>query len=175
MDKREAASLVAILAAAFPQWPASRETVAVYVDLITDLDYDSTRLAIRELLTMEDRWPAIATVRRYSASHAGLLAPTPSEAWSEVRVCASQGGSHTRPSFTHLAITDTVASIGWWEITHSTNLETLRAQFLRLYADNQKRRDRDVLSPSDGIAIDAGATDRRRDDRTLAPPDAHST
>lgn len=160
MNPREAASLVAIISAAYPQWPASRETVAVYADALGDLEHDDALAAVRDLVLTEDRWPTVATIRRRTAQRAGLLSPTPSEAWAEIRRLTSTGLASTLDAFSHPAIAETVASIGWWELCHSTNPETIRAQFLRLYADAQKQNDTEVLTTPGRISLGDGSRDR---------------
>ena len=175
MNPREAASLVAIISAAYPQWPASRETVAVYADALADLDYDDVLDAVREIVLTEDRWPTVATIRRRTASRAGLLAPDPSEAWAEIRRLTSAGISTTVDAFSHPAISETVSSIGWWDLSHSTNPETIRAQFLRLYADVRTRLDVEVLSTPGRIALDVGSRDRLGGGRPMAETVASTT
>ena len=146
MNPREAASLIAIVSAAYPQWPANRETVAIYADALADIPYDIALNAVRDLILTEDRWPTIATIRRQVAIRLHQLAPTPLEAWAEVHALAQTGGANSAPNFTHSAIGQTVAAIGWWEITRSTNPETMRAQFLRLYSDSRQQHDHEILS-----------------------------
>jgi hypothetical protein len=159
MNEREAASVIAILAAAFPQWPASRETVAVYVDALVDLDHQQVREAVRELIFTEERWPSIAAIRRQVAIRSHVLAPTPVDAWAEVTRHSANGGRKSLPAWSDPAISETVTAIGWWNICASSNLETLRAQFLRLYEEVRKRSDATVLSTPGRIALDV----KRRD------------
>jgi hypothetical protein len=162
MNPREAASLVAIISAAYPQWPASRETVAVYADALGDLDYDDALAAVRDLVLTEDRWPTVATIRRRTAQRAGLLSPSPADAWAEIRRLTSTGLTSTTGAFSHPAIAETVASIGWWDLCHSTNPETIRAQFLRLYADAQRHNDTEILTTPGRISLGDGSRDRLR-------------
>lgn len=159
MDKHEAASIVALIAAAFPQWPAGRETVAVYVESFSDLPYDPTLEAVRKLIYTEDRWPTIATIRRSVAAGWGLLAPLPGEAWAEVSQRASN--THSESSWSHTAIKTTVWTLGWWNIRFSTNLETMRAQFMRIYEEQRKRCDTETLAAPGMVALDAGRRDQR--------------
>ena len=168
MNPREAASLVAIISAAYPQWPASRETVAVYAESLGDLDYDQALAAVRDLILTEDRWPTVATIRRRSAQRAGVLSPTPAEAWAEIRRLTSTGLTSTTDAFSHPAIAATVAAIGWWDLCHSTNPETIRAQFLRLYADAQKQIDVDTLTTPGRISLGDGSRDRLRGGDVMA-------
>lgn len=161
MDKREAASIVAIIAAAYPQWPASRETVAVYAETLADLDHRDVSEAVREIILTDDRWPTVATIRRRTAARAGILSPSPSEAWAEVRTLTAAGHRGTLVDlFSHPAIAETVSTIGWWDLCHSTNPETIRAQFLRLYTEARDRHDTDLVGTPGRIALDARGRDR---------------
>lgn len=161
MTPHETAALVAAISAAYPQWPASRETVAVYADALSDLDYDETLGAVREIILTDDRWPTIATIRRRTAQRAGLLAPDQNEAWAEIRRLTSTGLSTTVGAFSHPAIAETVAALGWWDLCHSTNPETIRAQFLRLYAESRVRHDDETVSTPGRIALDRGGERHR--------------
>lgn len=159
MESREAAALVAVIAAAYPTWPASRETVAIYVDALADLDARDVSDAIAEIIRTEERWPAVATIRRRVAARAGALAPSPAQAWEEIRSISSAGGSPGDVS--HPAISEAVRTIGWWDLCRSTSPETIRAQFLRIYEDCQRRHDSAILSSqSAGTALEHGSRDR---------------
>lgn len=161
MTPHEAAALVALISAAYPQWPASRDTVAVYADALADLDYEQTLGAVRDVILTDDRWPTVATIRRRTADRAGILSPDQTEAWAEIRRLTSTGISTTVDAFSHPAIAETVAAVGWWDLCHSTSPETIRAQFLRLYADARIRHDAEIVSTPGKIALESGR-DRHR-------------
>ena len=161
MLKHEAARVVALIAAAYPQWPASRETVSVYVDAIIDLDHEATLAAVRNLIYTEERWPAISTIRRAVAGDAGMLAPLPGEAWAEVARAVTGGTAGGRTGWSHHAVATAVSTIGWWNLRSSTNLETTRSQFMRVYEEQRTRADRNLLISPGMVAIDAGPTDQR--------------
>ena len=156
MNRHEAAQIVAALASAFPAFPPARETVAVYVEALADLDHAATVEATRDLIMLEERFPSVATIRRRVGHRAGLLAPTAAQAWEEVNAQASDGGRSRVPSWTHPAVAETVRAVGWFSLCSSTNPETMRAQFLRLYDDNRRRHDDDLM-------VTTGALDVRRE------------
>lgn len=168
MTPHEAAAIVAAIAAAYPMWPASRETVAVYADALADLPAADVRSAVAEIIRTEDRWPSIATIRRITASRAGLLAPSGAQAWAEVRALASSGAQPAAAS--HPAISEAISAIGWWDLRTSSNPETIRAQFLRIYEDCQRRADRPILAGSRAEALGDGSRDEISA-RGAAPPD----
>jgi hypothetical protein len=146
MNNTEAAQLVGVLAAGYPQWQVTKETVAIWADLFSDLDYAATRTVVREWLLTEDRPPSPAAIRRGLASSAGLTAPTRATAWAEVRSGISTSKDGGKPAFTHPAISKAVDTIGWWEIRHSTNLDTLRSQFWKVYEEYAMESDKEVMT-----------------------------
>lgn len=133
MNREQTASSIAVLCAAFPHIPVTRETVEVYHSILSDLDFDDVTTAIRSILTVSERFPAPAAIRREVASLSGMLAPAPAQAWQEVTGEITRTGSRSRPTFSHPAIEATVSQIGWWDICMSTSIDTVRAHFLRAY------------------------------------------
>ena len=154
MNPREAASVVALIAAAYPQWPASKETVAVYADALGDLAMEDVTAAVRAIIRTDDRWPTVATIRRRVASTNGLLAPSAGVAWSEVCGLAASVGRGSAARFSHPTITAAVTAIGWYNLCNSTNLDTLRAQFTRIYEDGRERHDVELLGRGEGLSDD---------------------
>jgi hypothetical protein len=146
MNQAEAGQLVGVLAAGYPQWQVTKETVAVWADLMSDLDYTETRSAVRGWLLTEDRPPSPAGIRRAIASGKGLTAPSRATAWAEVRKGITTTESNGRPSFSHPAVSQAVETIGWWEIRNSHNIDTLRSQFWKVYEEYARELDRDVLT-----------------------------
>lgn len=170
MNEREVASIVAVIAAAFPQWPATKETVAIYADALSDVDYNEARKAIREIILTEDRWPTVARIRRQVAHRLGLLAPSSAEAWSEVNSACATSGANVRQTWSHPVLAETVNALGWYNICASTNRETLRAQFTRSYEDSQKRHDVDVLLTKGRIGLN-GSRDSISAGQSVALPE----
>ena len=160
MEQREAASVVAVIAAAYPQWPASKETVAVYADALADLDHAGVVAAVRDIILTDDRWPTIATIRRRVGARLGTLAPTPAQAWGEITRQADEVGRTGIPVWSHPAVAETVRAIGWYDICMSSNPETLRAQFQRMYADAQQRHDHSTLVEPGALSIGPASGDR---------------
>jgi hypothetical protein len=146
MNQKEAASLVGALAAGYPQWQVTKETVAVWADLMSDLDYTETRTVVREWLLTEDRPPSPAAIRRAIAGSRGITAPSRATAWAEIRAGISTSESNRRPAFSHPAVSKAVETIGWWEIRTSTNLDTLRSQFWKVYDEYAQEADKQALT-----------------------------
>ena len=141
--------------------------MALYADLLHDLEIVAVTAAVRDLLLSEDRTPSIARIRRKVAEQAGVLAPSAGQAWGEVTRCAAEYGRGAKVPWSHPAIAETVRAIGWYEICMSTNQETLRAQFTRIYEDAQQRFDRSVVTEPGRLSLGDGA-DRRPEGATVA-------
>lgn len=146
MNQAEAGQLVGVLAAGYPQWQVTKETVMVWADLMSDLDFSETRSVVRTWLLTEDRPPSPAAIRRGLASGKGLTAPSRATAWAEVRKGISTSPPNEKPAFSHPAVSQAVETIGWWEIRTSNNLDTLRSQFWKVYEEYARELDRNVLT-----------------------------
>jgi len=146
MNQAEAGQLVGVLAAGYPQWQVTKETVAVWADLMSDLDFVETRSVVRTWLLTEDRPPSPAAIRRGLALGKGLTAPSRATAWAEVRKGISTSESNYKPAFSHPAVSMAVEAIGWWEIRTSTNIDTIRSQFWKVYEEYARDLDRNVLT-----------------------------
>jgi hypothetical protein len=146
MNKTEAAQLVGVLAAGYPQWQVTKETVAIWADLMDDLDYIETRIAVRNWLLTEERPPSPAAIRRALATSAGLTAPSRATAWAEVRAGLTTTRDNSKPAFSHPAVSQAVDTIGWYEIRTSTNIDTLRSQFWKVYEEYAAELDRGVIA-----------------------------
>lgn len=163
MKQSDVAKLVTMFAAAYPGWTPTAETVTVWCAALSDLDRDLARLVASEIISTDSRWPTIAEFRRRYASHAGVLAPTPAEAWAEVQRAASTHGRHEVISWSHPAIAQAVAAIGWWQLCMSENPDTVRAQWRRAYEEFAASMDRaGVISMEAPDTVDA---------RALEPPE----
>lgn len=146
MNQAEAGQLVGVLAAGYPQWQVTKETVMVWADLMSDLDYAETRSVVRSWLLTEDRPPSPAAIRRGIASGKGLTAPSRATAWAEVRSGLTTSKDNSKPAFSHAAVSQAVDTIGWYEIRTSQNIDTLRSQFWKVYEEYARELDRDVLT-----------------------------
>lgn len=147
MTPIEVSEILAYASAAHPYIQLSKETVAVYADLLGDLDYATTKRAIRRLLAMSDRFPSPAVVRREVASLTGNLAPTPTEALQQVlRQIELRGSGDKLEAWLHPAIEETVKALGGlYQFAMSTNFDTLRAHFLKMYEKTVDKHDKQTL------------------------------
>lgn len=157
MNRTDTAQVLAVLAAAYPYVNVTRETAEVWHDLLSDLDADACRGAVRDLLLTAERWPSPATVRRRVAERAGLLAPSGGQAWGEVQTAARESGWTGAPVWSHPAIAAAVAALGWRNICLSEMPDTMRAHFLRAYETEARAADeRAVVCSLTGLGASVG-------------------
>lgn len=83
MTVDEAGKIVARLAAAWPRHPFSRDTVALYVEQILDLDYAETAKQADALIRRSE-WPPTISSLRTAVAVARVGLPEPDAAWSMV-------------------------------------------------------------------------------------------
>lgn len=139
MNKQEGAMLVGMIASAYPNWNPTKETVALYVSLLEDLEFEESKEAVKRLLMGSQFAPSVAAIRKKVLElHYG--APlSKSEAWELVNLFVKRNGTYNRPKFEDPVIQQVVDSLGWYEICTTTNLDTMRAHFLRLYEEMSEK------------------------------------
>lgn len=157
MKEIEAASLMAILAAAFPSAKISKETVSVYVAHLSDVPYEESRIAVDNLVRTSDFFPSVALLRREILAMMGLLAPPRESAWLEVETGMRTRGRGVKIDWSHPAISEAVRAMGWNNMCLSENLDVVRGQFFKVYDSLRDRSDRQAQTSSVS-AIEAGDT-----------------
>lgn len=146
MTKQECAILVGMIASAYPSWKPTTETVSVYVELLSDLDKNEAQNALRSLLMASEFPPSVATIRKKvleSRDGAPLLK---AEAWHLVMMMINRYGTYERPEIEDYVTRQVVESIGWRQLCTSTNTDTIRAQFFRLYDEVAQKHLEEKLS-----------------------------
>jgi hypothetical protein len=122
-----------MIASAYPQWKPSQETVAVYVELLADLEANEAQNALRSLLMASEYPPSVSAIRRKVLEQQDGLPLTKTEAWELIMNLVRRYGTYDRPAIEDKLTAQVVHAIGWREICTSTNTDTIRAQFFRLY------------------------------------------
>jgi hypothetical protein len=145
LNNVETAKILALCAVAYPQYPLTKETISVYAELLGDLSFPEVESAVKELLMTSERWLSIASIRRKVALNSGSLSPSKIDAWGEIMTQIRTAGTYGQPSFTHIAIEETVKNLGWRSLCMSDNIETLRSQFWRAYEEMVTKYDRFAL------------------------------
>jgi len=146
MTKQECAVLVGMIASAYPSWKPTQETVAVYVELLVDLDGNEAQSALRSLLMASEYPPSVATIRKKVLEQMDGLPLTKTEAWELVISMVRRYGIAQRPNFEDEIVSQVVHAIGYRELCMSTNTDTIRAQFFRLYEEQAQKHLEEKLS-----------------------------
>lgn len=137
MTKLEAAKLVAVLIASFPNAKIMQDTSAVYERMLADLDYTAANAAVERLLATAKFLPAVAEIREAAlAVCAGEIRPG-GESWGEVLKAIARRG-YVRPpgdgwNFSDPLVGQCVAALGWRALCDSENQQADRARFIELY------------------------------------------
>lgn len=133
MTQLEAAKVVAVLMAAFPNNKATSATAKIYEQLLVDLDASVATAAVERLLATATFMPAIAEIRAACADLACGEKRAGGDAWGDVLDAVGRFGRYRTPAFTDPAVSRAVAALGWVEICDSTNHVADRARFIELY------------------------------------------
>lgn len=146
MQKQECAVLVGMIASAYPSWKPTQETVSVYVELLADLDKNEAQNALRSLLMASEYPPSVAAIRKKVLEQQDGLPLTKSDAWELVMSMVRRYGIYDRPKFEDKTVSEVVHAIGYRDICTSTNVDTIRAQFFRLYEEQAQKHLEEKLS-----------------------------
>lgn len=148
MTQAEAAKLVAVMLAAFPQSRASAQTSQVYERMLADLDYPAANAAVERLLATARFMPTIAEIRETALALTVGEQKQGGEAWGDVLRMIGRYGARRYDDGWTVPIADpvaarTVAALGWVNLCDSENQAADRARFIELYdrlAIQEKRK-----------------------------------
>lgn len=124
-----------MLLAAYPKEPASKETVEVYIRCLADIPGQVLEAAVLAHVSGNKWFPTIAELRDAALQLLpGNKAPTPTDAWAEVRQGIWRHDWNDPPTdWSHPAIAKTVEAIGWDNLCTSETPGVERGHFLKLY------------------------------------------
>lgn len=135
MTHAEAALIVARLVEAYPVPAWTDAAASLWVEMLIDLDRDTTAQVVRDLIATRSHRPAIADIRSGVASACAderVFLPA-DEAWGVVQKAIGQVGRYQPFPRTHPLVAHAVDLIGWQTICDSESIETTRAQFRNAY------------------------------------------
>jgi hypothetical protein len=150
VTRTEAAKLVAVMCAAFPNAKVTDQTSLVYERMLGDLDYPAANAAVEQLLAVSKWMPTVAEIReRVLALHGDEVKPG-GEAWGLVLEATSRYGRNRTPGvdfeFPDAVVGECVKAMSWRELCDSENQVADRARFVELYDQLAARRRRKQLS-----------------------------
>ena len=143
MRQTDAARLVGIIRAAWPQGMFPPESVAVYAKAISDLDLDAVSAAVDELVKTRTYLPSIAAIREMVAEQVCGL-PAAEDAWLEVETAIRRfdgGDSKTWTwGWSSPAVGKAVRSLGGVSVMHEApQLGFVRRDFIDAYGKFRKQ------------------------------------
>ena len=137
MNKKEAASLVALAAAHYPsmQQKDPAQIIVAWALSMEDIPFEIAKPAVIKVCRESEFFPSVAQIVKASKDidprHEEL--PSSAEAWEEVYDKIQYVGQYRSPSFSNNVITRAVNAMGWKALCEGDNLEADRAHFLRIY------------------------------------------
>lgn len=138
----EVVKIVTVMAAAYPHFKLTEETMKVYGDLLSDIDREELAVAAQECIATSEFFPTIAALRARVIRHRALINEIPDhgEAWGDVmdvvhRLGFEEAALQHLHVFKHPCTEIAVRRIGWRELcfTDENNLFALRAQFRDIF------------------------------------------
>jgi len=158
MVEEEVAKLLAVLAAAYPNFEVNEMKHKVWFEMLKDIDYKVAQVAVRKIILENTFPPAIAEVRKACAELTMPQIPDAGMAWGEaVRAIRYYGIYREKEALRSMSplTAQAVRYIGWQEICSSTEPGVARGHFLRIYEQLARRKQQDAMLPADlkeGIA-----------------------
>jgi len=150
MTPVEMARLLAVVTAAYPTFEVDEIRHGVWMETLSDLDYQLASQALKRHVTLSKWPPSVAEIREHAAALSNPSRPTGSEAWGELMHAVRRYGLYAEAE--GLASLSPEAGrvarqIGWREINMCETIEVLRGQFLRMYQQIDERTAREVGLP----------------------------
>lgn len=137
-------SVLRQLAAAYPNSEVTKQTVAVYYRLLSDIPVDELQTIVDQCLHECRFLPTIAELRERHRDlvGGGLAIETAAEQWGQVVKAMREVGNWGNPNFTNPITAKVVSAMGWRDLCASENPMADRAHFLKMYqaiADRQEK------------------------------------
>ena len=142
-EQREVAQIVAMIAAAYPNFNLSEMTVEVYFQILKDIPTDMLKAATMQAISEPGRKfaPSVGEIRGAVAEIVRTASGVPSsyEAWKEVLDQVRKTGHVGKPVFSHPLVHKAVQVFGWRELCLSENVVSDRARFIEAYEQLSSR------------------------------------
>jgi len=153
MTKTDTVKLLAVISAAYPNMQITEATVALWHDLLGDLNFSLALTATKKLLLESPYPPTIADIRKQVAD-----ITTPQEdcidaakAWGEVERAIQYYGCYREVEALSSMSPQTAKVaryIGWREICLSEEPGVVRGQFLKMFSQIMERERKERLLPA---------------------------
>jgi hypothetical protein len=149
-DKFDIASILAVIAVAYPNFAVTEQTTEVYLQILSDIPADELKAATLHCISESGRKfaPSVGELRGAVAELRGMSANLPSsfEAWQEVgKQISINGGDFGNPVWSHPIVQKAVEAIGWRNLRMSEDATADRARFIQCYEQFQQRAQNENL------------------------------
>jgi len=146
-DVTEVEQVIVFLVAAFPSANISADTIAVYVEMLSDLEPALLKLAAKKAITDGRFFPSVNELREAVAQLVTPPTASGSEAWGEVVRMAIEHGHNSAPGttwdFSDPVTRRAVAALGWRDICLADE-GTMMWPFIKAYDAMSKRQHDDA-------------------------------
>jgi hypothetical protein len=157
--------ILKVIAAAYPRFELSEETVMVWARFLSDLDDDLLEAAVAKFISSSDHAfpPSIPEIRRAASDIRRAVAgvPTAFEAWEEVvraphpnPIRQFKDGAFVEPTeyeWSHPLVGMVAKQLGWWRTFPNMSADKIgidRAHFIKAYdAAASKKLDEETQLP----------------------------
>jgi len=153
---RTTTEVIIVLAAAYPNFEIRKDTLRIYVEMLSDLDTGELERAAKLVMTRSRFFPTIAELReavadlRTEGMRGGVLSSV--DAWNMVNKQILEVGSYGVPQFGDPLTARIVEGMGWRTLCMSENGMADRAHFMKMYGElssvvmDQERRTPELRS-----------------------------
>jgi len=152
MTKTEVVKLLAVISGAYPNMQVTEATVALWYELLGDLDINLALAAVKKLILESSYPPTIADIRKRVVDIITLAEDKMSaaEAWGEVEKKIRWYGYYREvEALENMTpqVAKVVRYIGWRNICLSEEPSVIRGQFLKMYQQVAEREQKERLLP----------------------------
>jgi hypothetical protein len=161
LNKQETTKIVGLAAAFWPNFhPSTDDDVLVVLieawhSLLGDFHFEAVVAQLQAVAADGEPFaPPPGVLRRRLIEACAPPVPGVDQAWREVLGEVSRVGMSGAPIWSHPAIADAVAGLGWRSICMSEAIDTLRAHFRHFYADAIERHRPDATPPAARAILD---------------------
>lgn len=160
MDKREFATVVAMLKKLYPKENilTDGQAIDLWFDMLSDLDHKTVLAALKEWVGTHKWAPTIAEIREAAAEITYGAIPDWSDGWDQAMKAIHRYGSwDAQSAYREMddLTAETVRRIGYVNLCLSENLSVDRASFRQIYTTLAERKKNDrQIAPSVAKLID---------------------
>jgi hypothetical protein len=148
---KETAKLLGIIAISYQNFKLDKEVIAVWHEMIGDLDFTLAQMAVKKLISESPFPPTIHDIRRRAMEAQFPDLPTPAEAWGIVNRAMRKHGRYDAErgldGLPHI-VREAAECIGFREMCESEDPDgVLRGQFMKVYEQVLNRRKGEHILP----------------------------